>query len=78
VKYVCPSCEKIIFNRRLSNCEFCSAEIPEKLQLSLSEKERLDRQHQESLTRKSNRNTNSSFGDIGSIGVDFGDACGGE
>lgn len=28
MKYQCPSCSNIVFNRRLSHCEFCSAELP--------------------------------------------------
>lgn len=78
MKFVCPSCERTIFNRRLANCEFCSAVIPEELLLSENEIEKLDRQHQKSITRKPNINTNSSYGDFGSISVDSGDGCGGE
>lgn len=38
----CPSCHRILYNRRLKNCGFCQAEIPDELRFSDEEIRRLD------------------------------------
>jgi len=76
MKYICPSCERTIYNRRLTNCEFCSTVLPRELLFSESDIERLDKQHQDCLTRKSKINSNSSSSSIDITSSDFGD-CGG-
>ena len=44
-EYCCPECEKTIFNRRISICEFCGSELPEGLLIddpTIYTKEQLD------------------------------------
>ena len=45
MKYKCPNCDKTIFNRRLSHCEFCNFELPQELLLSNTEKIKLDNEY---------------------------------
>ncbi len=47
-KLECPSCSRPIFNRRLPDCEFCGAPLPEEL---LMKEEEQDAIHEERTTR---------------------------
>jgi hypothetical protein len=53
MKYECSECARTLFNRRLANCEFCGATIPQALRLSDSDKKQLENAHQKSMRRKS-------------------------
>lgn len=39
----CPSCQSVLYNRRLTHCAFCGAEIPESLRFTPEEIAALDR-----------------------------------
>lgn len=39
----CPSCQRVLFNRRLKACGFCGAPIPESLRFTAEECATLDR-----------------------------------
>lgn len=39
----CPSCQRVLYNRRLSHCGYCGAEIPENLRFTPEEIAALDR-----------------------------------
>jgi len=39
----CPSCQRVLYNRRLTHCGFCGAEIPENLRFTPEEIAALDR-----------------------------------
>ena len=43
MKFVCPNCQKAIFNRRVNKCEFCASELPTELLYSENDLERLDK-----------------------------------
>ena len=53
MKFVCPNCEKMIFNRRLANCEFCNEKLPAHLLFSDSDKQRLYKEYSESQVLRS-------------------------
>ena len=76
MKYVCPSCERPIYNRRINKCEFCEKVLPNDLLLSQSEIEDLDKQHGESMKKKTNTSGNSSGNEFLSTG--FGGFSGGD
>jgi hypothetical protein len=38
----CPSCKRVLYNRRLKLCGFCGAAIPEELQFTPEEIAKLD------------------------------------
>jgi hypothetical protein len=38
----CPSCHRVLYNRRLKNCGFCGAPIPESLRFTPEEIAALD------------------------------------
>ena len=40
----CPSCQRVLYNRRLKACGFCGAAIPEALRFTAEEIATLDRQ----------------------------------
>ena len=40
----CPSCQRVLYNRRLKACGFCGAPIPEELRFTPEEVASLDRQ----------------------------------
>jgi len=40
----CPSCKRVLYNRRLKRCGFCNAAIPAELQFTPDEIAALDRQ----------------------------------
>lgn len=43
----CPSCQRIVYNRRLAACEFCGVEMPEGIRLSPAEVAAWDRRQDE-------------------------------
>lgn len=34
MSHLCPSCQRILYNRRLKRCGFCNATIPERMRFS--------------------------------------------
>jgi hypothetical protein len=38
----CPSCQKVLYNRRLTHCGFCGAQIPDSLRFTAEEIAALD------------------------------------
>jgi hypothetical protein len=44
MNYNCPACQREIYNRRLTRCGFCGAEIPADLRFSADEIAALDAQ----------------------------------
>ncbi len=52
MKVHCPSCDKVLYSRRLKQCAFCGAEIPEALRFSAEEIAALDRSLAESAARR--------------------------
>ena len=40
----CPSCQRVLYNRRLTHCGFCGALIPESLRFTPDEIAALDRE----------------------------------
>ncbi len=38
----CPTCQRVLYNRRLTHCGFCGAEIPESLRFTPEEIAALD------------------------------------
>ena len=55
MSYRCPTCERLIFNRRLQQCEFCGAVIPAELRFSAQEIAKLDRQMAQLAERRRQR-----------------------
>jgi hypothetical protein len=55
MSYHCPTCQRIIYNRRLAQCEFCGADIPASLRFSAAEIATLDRKLAESAERRKQR-----------------------
>ena len=43
MSYNCPSCQRPLYNRRLTHCGFCGAQIPDNLRFTKDEIESLDR-----------------------------------
>ena len=39
----CPNCQRVLYNRRLKNCGFCGAPIPENLRFTSEEIAALER-----------------------------------
>lgn len=39
----CPSCQRVLYNRRLTQCGFCGAQIPENLRFTAEEIAALNR-----------------------------------
>ena len=52
MKVHCPSCDKVLYSRRLARCGFCGAEIPEALRFTEEEIAALDRRLAESAARQ--------------------------
>jgi hypothetical protein len=55
MSYHCPTCQRLIFNRRLARCEFCGADIPAELRFSANEIAKLDREMTELAARRRKR-----------------------
>ena len=73
MKFVCPSCERPIYNRRIEKCEFCGAILPNELLYSQSDVDNLNKQQTESLKRQADTSSNSSSGGAGFFSADSGD-----
>jgi ribosomal protein L37E len=43
MKHHCPKCQRVLYNRRLKNCGFCGAPIPEELRFTPEETAALER-----------------------------------
>ena len=43
MNHKCPSCQRVLYNRRLKACGFCGAPIPKELRFTLEECATLDR-----------------------------------
>ena len=43
MSHYCPSCQRVLYNRRLTHCGFCGAGIPESLRFTPEEIAALDR-----------------------------------
>ena len=43
MSHKCPSCQRVLYNRRLKNCGFCGALIPESLRFTSEESAALER-----------------------------------
>lgn len=73
MKFICPNCERPIYNRRVTKCEFCSEPIPEELLYSAEELKQLDNQHTQNTSQQNNNNVtpNSEY-----FSTDLGDAGG--
>lgn len=52
MEFVCRACGRLIYNRRLKNCEFCSVELPPELVYTEEERQRVDREIKEELHRQ--------------------------
>ncbi|MDO6528036.1 hypothetical protein Q4519_20380 [Motilimonas sp. 1_MG-2023] len=76
MKFVCPSCERPIYNRRIEKCEFCGDALPNELLYSQNDVDNLDRQQAESLKRQTNTSSSSSGGGADFFSIDFGDSGG--
>ncbi|MCE2594969.1 hypothetical protein K6Y31_09085 [Motilimonas cestriensis] len=76
MKFVCPSCERPIYNRRIEKCEFCGDALPNELLYSQNDVDNLDRQQAESLKRQTNTSSYSSGGGADFFSIDFGDSGG--
>ncbi len=37
MSHFCPTCQRILYNRRLAKCGFCSAPIPESMRFTAAE-----------------------------------------
>jgi hypothetical protein len=44
MKYQCPTCQRVLYNRRLNHCGFCGAHIPESLRFTPEKMAAIDRQ----------------------------------
>ena len=47
MSHCCPSCQRVLYNRRLTHCGFCGAEIPASLRFTPEEIAALDRKMKE-------------------------------
>jgi len=68
-QFVCQHCDRIVFNRRLSKCEFCGGELPDSVVLSAAQIEAIDKEkkklHNDRLRDKERRREiiDDQFGD---------------
>jgi len=76
MKFVCPSCDRPIYNRRIKQCEFCSATIPDDLLYSEEEVDNLNKQQEDSHKKRANVSDNSSDIGVDYFSTDFGDSGG--
>lgn len=51
----CPSCQRVLYSRRLTHCGFCGAEIPESLRFTIEEIAALERELAELEQRRKQR-----------------------
>jgi hypothetical protein len=76
MRFVCPSCEKPIYNRRVETCEFCGEVIPSELLYSQNEVDNLDKQQTDSLKKRTSGTNSSTSSGIDFLSTDFGDSGG--
>ena len=43
MEYRCPTCQRVLYNRRLKKCGFCSGDIPESLRFTTEEAAAIDK-----------------------------------
>ena len=43
MNYQCPTCQRVLYNRRLPKCGFCGASIPESLRFTDEEIAKMDK-----------------------------------
>ena len=55
MSHICPSCDRVLYNRRLEVCDFCGAPIPEELRFTPAEIAELDRKKAKSEEQKRQR-----------------------
>ena len=41
-RFACPACDRPLYNRRRTNCEFCGATVPASLLMSQTQQARVD------------------------------------
>jgi hypothetical protein len=79
VSVYCPSCNRILYNRRLKKCGFCGALLPENLRFSPEEIAKIEKMEKELERSEAERRKRAdqeeeaqrnAVGDIGPI--DFG------
>lgn len=73
MKFICPSCERPVYNRRITKCEFCSETLPSELLFSQNEINDLDKQQTESLRSQNNTSNNSFNVSSNFLSTDFDD-----
>jgi uncharacterized membrane protein YgcG len=54
-RFECPACGFLIYNRRVSKCEACSAELPKELLLTPRQIAELDAAHEKSRKEREAR-----------------------
>jgi predicted nucleic acid-binding Zn ribbon protein len=47
MKYQCPTCQRVLYSRRLKHCGFCGAPIPDGLRFTPEETAAIDQQMSE-------------------------------
>jgi hypothetical protein len=45
-RFTCPQCGRIVFNRRNTNCEFCSTSLPPEIRYSVEQLWAIEADHQ--------------------------------
>lgn len=55
MEYRCPTCQRVLYNRRLKQCGFCGAQIPENLRFTPDEIAALDKQMAELEEQRTQR-----------------------
>lgn len=53
----CPVCDRILYNRRLSQCGFCGSEIPAYLRFTPEEEAKLDQEMADFTAAREERET---------------------
>lgn len=81
MRYRCPSCNFLIFNRRVTRCESCGAALPQALLYSAQQIESIDAEFEKNKAQvdrmKRNMGVPSTGGSDGR-GGDWGGSCGGD
>ena len=70
----CPSCQRVLYNPRLSHCGFCGADIPENLRFTPEEIAALDREMTELEEQRKQRERvaeEARRAEGGDTGVDY-------
>lgn len=55
MEYKCPTCQRVLYNRRLEHCGFCGAAIPEELRFTAEEIAAMDREMAELEQKRAQR-----------------------